>query len=406
MNLPWPHRSPSTRFQLLDTMAKASLDLGNPTLWAFYIGRHPMRALENILFLALSPSVKQWLNQVGSLREQQNAEEYLRRCAEIVGGTGQSYSRMIEDVLEVHDTLEEKMILHQRLLTRPAYMNLSDPELRRAINGHLPDDSQLWLKDEIVNMEPEMFAEFDTSFLRTTVVRDRFKLFLGAFVVWLLSPMTSSYLTSSLFENMGKIHLANAHITKRCLEYLDIVMPLVVWKAMSEPLPSHLLPYQTLRVIRESLVHYGRLYGEYQGTVMSQSAEHISVNAFNQTMTWEFLDSIYNHVAVGISGDFFSMLRHATRTSVVFLEQSLKRPKHNEVHMPGLANIKVYRMLVSRELVVGTYYLTTPLTRLDHPWEVLAGVLGAYMARNMLTLFDLLLHDERFQVIAPHLVTK
>ncbi|KAL3248177.1 hypothetical protein MRX96_056590 [Rhipicephalus microplus] len=132
-----------------------------------------------------------------------------RRCAEIVGRTSQSYSLMIQQVLQTHAEIVELVLRFWGRGSVPQYHNMSDPDLRRAVNGYLPDDSQLWPVDEIVNMQPEFFSRLDATHLRKTGYQERFKLFLGAYVVWALSPMVSTYLTNSMLADMNRLSTAD-----------------------------------------------------------------------------------------------------------------------------------------------------------------------------------------------------
>lgn len=399
VGLSWPQKTIATRFQLLDSMVKASLDLGIPILWAFYVGRHPARSSQNTLYLSLSYAVPQWLAQMNVLMRNRKADVYFRRCAEIIGGTGQSYSRMIDDVLAVHKLLLKMVSTHRSALNLPVYMNLSDPEMRRAINGHLPDDSQLWPEDEIVNLQNAFFVEFDRVFLKEASVRSRLKLFLGAFAVWHLAPFTSTYLTSAMLEDMQRAHLARAYITYRCLESLNSVMPLVIWQKITELMEFPKLPYDALRVVGEAFMRYGKAYGKRQEEALIEETARLKVNAFNQTLASELLDETYAALPVVISRDYFTMLLETSEASVATLKMSLKRPRTHFYHIPEISDVGIYRLLVSRELVVFGHLMASPLTRRGHPIQVQAAILGTHMITSIIMLVDVIFfHDERFQV--------
>ncbi|KAH7944716.1 hypothetical protein HPB51_028569 [Rhipicephalus microplus] len=176
LGLPWPSKSSTTRFQLLDTLVRASLQLGMPMFWAFYVGRHPSRPSENTIYMTLELSFSQWIRDIEALAADGKEGHYLRRCAEIVGRTGQLYSLKIQQVLQTHAEIVELVLRFWGTGSVPQYHNMSDPDLRRAVNGYLPDDSQLWPIDEIVNMQPEFFSRLDATHLCKTGYQERFKL--------------------------------------------------------------------------------------------------------------------------------------------------------------------------------------------------------------------------------------
>ncbi|KAK8770398.1 hypothetical protein V5799_013137 [Amblyomma americanum] len=180
--------------------------------------------------MTLDPRCIQWIRDIEALSVRGNADDYLMRCAEIVGGTGQSYSRMIRHVLNTHNEVVEIVRLFWGEDTVPQLHNLSEPELRRAVNGHLPDDSPLWPVDEMVNLHPELYAQvYSELFNRSSESQERFNLFLGAYVGWALTPMVSSYLTNGMLVDMGRERSLHDYSFFKCMEALEMVMPVVKW---------------------------------------------------------------------------------------------------------------------------------------------------------------------------------
>lgn len=383
-------------------MVKASLDFGIPAFWAFYVGRHLTRSSENTLYISLAPNAPGWIGQMMRMRQLRTAEEYLRRCAEIIGGTGQSYSGIIADILWAHETMRVKLLLHRSALDVPTFTNLSDPEIRRAINGHLPDDSQLWPQDEIMTVQPVLFSEFDNAFLATAAARSSFKLFVGAYVVWLLSPYTSGYLTQAMLGDLGVAHTMETHIMDHCFESVTMLMPLVLWKLMADSVTSGTLPYDAMRMVKASLTRVISTYGENQKTHIDETMRRLSINAHNQSLTWDLLNKAYANIQVEFHGDYFVMMRRASESSVLFFKGSLKHPSNNIIHIPGVSNLYMYRMLVARELVVRSHFLVPPLTVPGYPRQVVAAVLGTSISLHILTLIDLVFfHNDRLQVSSP-----
>ncbi|KAL3213180.1 hypothetical protein MRX96_035600 [Rhipicephalus microplus] len=142
LGLSWPQKTPASRRELLGTLVKSSLHFGIHVFWAFFVGRHPPRPNENIIYTTLDERAIDWIRTFQRLIHFGKHRAYLRRCAEIVGGTGQSYSMMIHAVTTAHSLMAQQVHLLWNPVGLPAYMDLHDPELRRALNGHLADDSQ------------------------------------------------------------------------------------------------------------------------------------------------------------------------------------------------------------------------------------------------------------------------
>ncbi|XP_075547474.1 neprilysin-1-like [Dermacentor variabilis] len=105
VGLSWPHRSPATREQLLDSLVVLSLDIGMPTLLKFVVGRHLSRPTENSLYMSLDRRYELWSQDIDRLHGRGALSRFLRRGAEVIGGLGGSYSTMIEDVLTTHEDL-------------------------------------------------------------------------------------------------------------------------------------------------------------------------------------------------------------------------------------------------------------------------------------------------------------
>ncbi|KAL1419578.1 hypothetical protein MTO96_025315 [Rhipicephalus appendiculatus] len=165
--------------KLLDIIVRASLHFGIPIFWAIYIGRHPLRPLQNTIYMTLDPNFMEWAHVLHALVAKGKESEYLRRGAEIIGGEGQSYTFMIQHVMQAHDGLYELTTRLCGARVMPQFYNLTDSDLRRALNRYLPDDSQFWPEEEIVNLQPEFFLNLDSTYLSLSSNKESFKLFLG-----------------------------------------------------------------------------------------------------------------------------------------------------------------------------------------------------------------------------------
>ncbi|KAL1426462.1 hypothetical protein MTO96_003461 [Rhipicephalus appendiculatus] len=290
LGLPWPDSSPTNRKQLLNIFVTASLEFGMPMFLAFYVGRHPTRPSMNTIYITLEARFTEWIADMEALAENGKEDDYLRRCAESVGREGQSYSSMIRQVLETHFEVTSLVRLFWEDAAVPRLYNLSDPDLRTAINGHLPDESQLWPEDEIVVLQPEFVAKLDADHLSNGLYQESFKLFLGAYVVWALSPLVSGRLTTRMLVDMGGRRSVAYHRLSKCMQALEIMMPLVKWQLHRDAQKDLWPTWTVTRLSARSMVSFLATYGggtkAFAGAILSQ----LGANAFNMTNTWEALD--------------------------------------------------------------------------------------------------------------------
>ncbi|KAL1441586.1 hypothetical protein MTO96_008549 [Rhipicephalus appendiculatus] len=360
VGLSWPHKSTASRQQLLDSLVMLSLDVGMPTLWKFVVGRHPARPTENVLYMSLDRRYSLWSQDVDRLSARGAISRYLRRGAEFVGGLGGSYSVMIEDVLATHEDLTTFLQARARLsilhswntYTTVRYLNLSDAELRRAINGHLPDDSQLWTDDEVVDLHPGVFESIDEMYLRVDGQRERFKQFLGAYLVWTLSPFVSSQLDKAMIADMGRVDSAQARRSRECFETISHVMPLVSWKLQSDLVGDVRFVWGVFHSVVRALRHFIASYNEWMDARIAETTAQLKVNALNMSSTWTMLDRMYAFVPGGAKKGtcYFDRYRRIARAAASLHKQSLRAPRQNTYHLPGVSHEINYRLLVTREV--------------------------------------------------------
>ncbi|KAL1441585.1 hypothetical protein MTO96_008548 [Rhipicephalus appendiculatus] len=351
VGLSWPHKSSASREQLLDSLVMLSLDVGMPTLWKFVVGRHPARPTENALYMSLDRRYDLWSQDVDRLSARGALSRYLRRGAEVVGGLGGSYSVMIEDVLATHEDLLTFVQHSWNTYTTVRYLNLSDAELRRAINGHLPDDSQLWTDDEVVDLHPGVFESIDEMYLRVDGQRERFKQFLGAYLVWTLSPFVSSQLDKAMIADMGRVDSAQARRSRECFETISHVMPLVSWKLQNDLVGDVRFVWGVLHSVVHSLRHFIASYNEWMDARIAATTAHLKVNALNMSSTWAMLDIMYAFVPGGDKkGSYFDRYRRIAHAAASLHKQSLRAPRQNTYHLPGVSHEINYRLLVTREV--------------------------------------------------------
>ncbi|KAH7986750.1 hypothetical protein HPB49_025823 [Dermacentor silvarum] len=398
LGLPWPRKSPATRYDLLNTLAKASLHFGTPLFWAFYVGRHPSRPHEHTIYMTLEIRCFEWIADFGRLMMRERHDDYLRRCAEIVGGIGQSYSTMIRAVTTTHLYIAEMVRRYWDKSTVPYLQQMHDFELRRAVNGYLPDDSQLWPNDEIVNMQSELFHELNQTQLTDNA--EGFRLYLGAYAVWWLSPFASRYLTAALLDDVGWAGTLKSHRLAKCLEALESVMPLARWKFYDDTQGIRSVGWTMQQLIAKSVDRLQRVIGDTLGRMFNTVTRQVSSNAYNMTLTWGVLDQAYAHVQLDSNSGFFDLYLRTCRLSITVSKHSMRRPRNIMLHAPGIASVVLYRNLVVREVIVQSFpVVATPMDS-PHLLPVLAAFVGTEICKQLLTIARFLLrYDDSFRSI-------
>lgn len=287
-------------------------------------------------------------------------------------------------------------------------MSLDDPELRRAINGHLPDDSQLWITDELVDLQPGIFDALDKEHLRVESKRDSFKQFLGMYLVWALSPFVSNELYKAMLNDMGVKGSGRSRQISTCTRTVSEVMPLVSWKVLADMLGENkLLTRQVFRLVANGIVKFLGTYSDSLELETAAITSHLRFNVMNLSLTWPLLDGLYAFVPVESGhGSYFDRYRRAARAAAALYKASLRRPRQNVYHMTGVATEAVYRLLVTREVYVDSSFLAPPLVQRDHPVAVPLATLGPLVASCILPLLRLVFEfDNQFHVswgIAGH----
>ncbi|KAH7975846.1 hypothetical protein HPB52_006191 [Rhipicephalus sanguineus] len=398
LGLPWPMKSEITRYDLLNTLVKASLHFGTPLFWAFYVGRHPSRSHENTIYMTLEPRCAEWIADFERLMARGRHDDYLRRCAEIVGGIGQSYSTMIHAVTTTHLDIAEKVRTFWDQMTLPRLQRMNDFELRRAVNGHLPDDSQLWLDDEIVNLQPLLYRALNETHFSGNA--ESFMLYLGAYAVWWLSPYASRYLTAAMLADMGWAGTWNSHRRAKCLEALGSVMPLARSNFYQDAQGDKSLTWTMQRLTVQSVSRLGKVIGEAFGRTFNILASRVYSNAYNMTLTWGLLDQVYAQVHLDGGNGFFDLYLRACRLSVAVFKQSMRRPRNILSHAPGIADVRFYRNLVMREVVVQNNFVSEIQTDSRHMLSMLSALVGTEICEQLLAIvYFLVQYDDSFTPI-------
>lgn len=398
LKLRWPARSPATRLQVLDIMVGSSLDYGIPAVWSFIVGRHPKMSRQNTLYLAMDYQVRKWISHLDRLQRAGNVAQYLRACAEIVGGRGLSYDRMITDVLSVHQLMRANVDAHYGIY-EPAYINFSDVDLRLAVNRHLPDSSQMWPEDEVLCMEKSLFEQFSDTCMNSPRNLALFKLYLGAYLVWYLSPLTSTYLTDFLMRGMNAGGDTARYTLGRCFDTLARLMPMVVWKSNQETIPQadRADIFRLFRSLRENIDHRIRSVSPEAADDVEVLLISLGVAANNFSISWDMIEKSYEFIP-HLKGSFFHMYLTAARANARTFRASMRKPATDIVYMPIVSNVPLYRLLVCREIRTPRPLLFSPVYYASAPAEVKMATLGSQMVYSMAhLLYFVYFRDDRFQ---------
>ncbi|XP_064482678.1 phosphate-regulating neutral endopeptidase PHEX-like [Ornithodoros turicata] len=378
--LTWPDKSVATRLDILDILVSSSLDYGVPAIWSFMIGRHPKVPRMTIIYLSLDYRVLEWISHLSALNKSGTAESYIRLCAERIGGTGRSYGRMIEDVLSIHARVQSSMASHLDVY-QPEYMNLSDVQLRLAVNRHLPDSSQQWPDDQILCLQRTAFETFDRTYLATQEVASQLKQYIGVYLVWYLAPFTSSHLTNSLMKDLKKEKDAVSYVTHRCVDTVSSLLPLLMWTARSHAVRDKKAVFDIYDLMRQVFNEAMAADNEDMTTMLNS----LSLGSFNMTGTWSLLDRRYDYVPQ-LTGDFFDMYIDIAHANSRRFKESMKHPRQDIVHLPLVSTVSIYRLLVARELRLPLTLVAVPLLVETTPLHVKMAALGSHLAYDIFQL--------------------
>lgn len=384
LRLAWPAKVDLvSRLDILDTIIGSSLDYGVPALWTFTIGRHPTLPHQSIIHVYLDPSVLDWMAQLRRLARRRKLRVYLRRCAEIIGGTGQSYQEMIQLVLRAH-VAASRDVRTLSDIPDPLYVNFSDVDMRVAVNRHLPDSSQLWPEDTMLISHVQLFRRFLETFTESAEVRTWAQLYVGAYLVWYLSPFTSDYLTDHLMRDVGDAGETELYVTAHCFEAFLRVMPLAVWKSIQDELPTSEKEalFEVFGEVRNALYEATRLADAAVAEQMRLVMNSLSLTAFNMTLTWEMIEMIYDYVPK-LEGTFFDMYVTVATAAAAKFKSSLRQTDNDLHHLPIITLRPLYSLLVLREVRLPTYLTYPPAFHSSFPAPLKMATLGNQIAFNL-----------------------
>lgn len=269
----------------------------------------------------------------------------------------------------------------------PKYLNFTDVDFRVAVNRHLPDNSQMWPDDLILCLQPQLFRRFLSRYFGSAEVMSQLKLFIGAYLVWYLSPFTSHYLTMEMMQDIGRPRSMITYVSVRCMERITSLMPLVVFKVAADRIAETELAgvFDIYRRVKHATVNMIKTKDEGIVDEVVKHLQTLSINAHNFSLSWDTVENAYEFIP-DLKGNFFDIYLKAARASMTSFKASMRNPDNYIFHVPGLSLNNVYRLLVNRELSVRVGTAAPPMFRHDYPFAVNMAGLGVSFGDSLLRL--------------------
>ncbi|KAH6937710.1 hypothetical protein HPB50_003683 [Hyalomma asiaticum] len=404
LGLTWPKRTPSSAFEVLDIMAASSLDYGFSLFWTFAIGRHPRRPRRNVLYLMSDRGLILWKSSTTQLARRGTLRHFLRLCAERVGATGQSYDRMIRDVIGTHEAIMYILSTGYATTSRPEYLNYSDPDLRRAVNRHMPDHLQQWSENTLVCLQLGLFSLFRDE-LRSAEKAASLKLYLGAYLVWKMTAFASRYLTYAVMAEGGAPMLVERYLTAQCTDLINTALPLTVWKFQQDKIDNasrHAI-FDIYALLRRALVDLVAGHDSDAASKIADFADTLSLGAFNLSVTRRQVDNLYAFVPQLKSDKirtFLDLYSKVAVSTLAMLKNSTTTGGASLPHVPHLATSPVYRLLVTREIAIRPFTFLWPAFHHEYPAAVNMGLLGTFIARGLVDMvYYMFFQDDDFKTL-------
>lgn len=273
----------------------------------------------------------------------------------------------------------------------PRYLNFSDVDLRVAVNRHLPDDSQMWPEDPILCFQRRLFLRFLSRYFTSSEEMAQLKLYVGAYLVWYLSPFTSQYLTKQMMLDVGRPRSTMSYVRFRCTEKITSLLPLVVFRVAMDRLPEvdKADVFNVYRKIRDATITMFRKQDQNVADELDKEFQSISLNAYNFTLSWDTVEQAFGFLP-RLQGNFFQIYLKAARAITASLKKSMRKPGNDMFHAPGVSLSPLYRLLVGREIRVDLATILPPMFRHDFPLAVKMAGIGVLIAESLLRLMFIL----------------
>ncbi|XP_064455099.1 neprilysin-1-like [Ornithodoros turicata] len=94
--LPFPQMPPVNMLRVTKSLVTLNLEWGIAVFFRLTVGQNLQRKGEHIFYVLPNEDLNRWVAFLDALEEDRNLDVYVRRCAEIIGDQGMSYSRLVE----------------------------------------------------------------------------------------------------------------------------------------------------------------------------------------------------------------------------------------------------------------------------------------------------------------------
>ncbi|XP_054926960.1 uncharacterized protein [Dermacentor andersoni] len=204
-----------------------------------------------------------------------------------------------------------------------------------------------------------------------------------------------------MLADMGRVDSALARRSRECFETISHVMPLASWTLQADLIGDTRFAWGVVGAILRALNHYVSSYSQSAGAAVASATAYMKINALNMSSTWPMLDKVYAFVpGETINGSYFDRYRRVAHAAVLRNKQSLRSPRQNIYHLPGVSHEVVYRLLVAREVPVSYASLSPPLSLPGHALAVPLATVGIPATNHVLALLYMDFYsDDHFQ---PH----
>ncbi|KAL3212108.1 hypothetical protein MRX96_051911 [Rhipicephalus microplus] len=165
-----------------------------------------------------------------------------------------------------------------------------------------------------------------------------------------------------MMADMGVPNFAAAYLRYKCMQAVELTLPLAKWKAEHDTMGDKASTWEMLRLSCRAFDDAGRVYGQAFRSVFAAVTKRVLSNAYNMSLPWGW------------------------RVTIDLLKKSMRRPRHLALHPPGIASYYLYRNLVAREVVVHNHMRSPPLLQPWFSFAVNAALVSTIMAQQLVLI--------------------
>ncbi|KAL1484184.1 hypothetical protein MTO96_050087 [Rhipicephalus appendiculatus] len=205
-----------------------------------------------------------------------------------------------------------------------------------------------------------------------------------------------------MMADMGVPSFAAAYLRYKCMQAVELTLPLAKWKAEYGTMGDKASTWGMLRLSCQAFDEAGRVYGQAFRSVFAAVTKRVLSNAYNMSLPWGLLDAEYAHVPYDKKARSLELFLRSWRVTIDMLKKSMRRPRHLALHPPGIASYYLYRNLVAREVVVSNYLRSPPLLQPWYPFAVNAALVGTVMAKQLVLIGYFVFYFDEHYAVRPY----